>query len=75
MCRTPLVQSISMIFVTARDLGDIINRAKFCIGWLKGFGHRKGQIWGLTWETLMALKAVCCTVVHTRDECNEACVY
>ena len=39
-------QPIVMIFGAARDLTDMINRAKFNIDRFKGFGIAKGQIWG-----------------------------
>ena len=47
LCGGVPVQSIAMIFGTARDLGDEINRTKLCIDRFKSFGLREGQIWGL----------------------------
>ena len=44
--RRPL-QPIVMLFSTARDLADLINRAKLGIDRFKGFGLREGQSWGL----------------------------
>ena len=46
MCGGAPVQPIVMIFSTARDLADIIKRAKFYIDRFLGFGPSMGQIWG-----------------------------
>ena len=40
------MQPIVIISGTARDLADIINRAKFCFDRSRGVGLRKGKIWG-----------------------------
>ena len=40
------MQPIVMIFCTARDLADVINPAKFCFDWFRGFGLSKGQSLG-----------------------------
>ena len=46
MCMAIPVQPIVMIFGTAQDLIDAIDRAQFCIDRSEGFGLRKGQICG-----------------------------
>ena len=42
------VQPIAVIFITTRDLADVIDRAKFCMDRLKGFGLSKGESWFLS---------------------------
>ena len=42
------MQPIFKICGTARDLTDVINRAKFCIDCFKGFGLRKESKYGLS---------------------------
>ena len=68
MCEGAPVQPIVMIFGTARDLTDVINRANLCIDLFRvsdlevsklgpPIGNRNGR-----------LTSVCCPSVHTHDK-------